>query len=134
MSPQFYWPEDILLSQLSATSSFVAQDQDQGVVAVLCFQNLSENLWELQLIAVKPECRGRGLAEKLFRGALQELRVLNESHLTAEIWLEVHEQNLGALALYRRLGFISLGQRPRYYRDGAAAILMALKPGVLISP
>jgi ribosomal protein S18 acetylase RimI-like enzyme len=131
-SAQFYWPEEILVSQLKKTSCFVAEEAG-AVAAVASFQKLNETVWELQLIAVKPESRGRGLAERLFRWALQELCVLNESHLTAEIWLEVHEQNQAALALYRRMGFQQMGQRPRYYRDGGAAFSMTLKPGALIS-
>ena len=39
------------------------------------------------------------------------------------LYLEVNEFNVGAIALYEKLGFVVYGRRPRYYGD-AAAILM----------
>lgn len=42
------------------------------------------------------------------------------------IWLEVHEANHAAQALYERMGFREVGRRPKYYADGATAILFSL--------
>jgi ribosomal-protein-alanine N-acetyltransferase len=39
--------------------------------------------------------------------------------------LEVSEHNEAALAFYRQRGFVEIDRRPRYYRDGAAAIVMS---------
>jgi [ribosomal protein S18]-alanine N-acetyltransferase len=44
-----------------------------------------------------------------------------------EIWLEVHEKNLGARNLYEKLGFRVTSRRPNYYPDGGAAILLSWK-------
>jgi ribosomal-protein-alanine N-acetyltransferase len=38
--------------------------------------------------------------------------------------LEVRETNEGALAFYAAHGFEEIDRRPRYYRDGATAIVM----------
>lgn len=103
------------------------------MVGVISFQKLQPDLWELQLVAIHPSWRGKALGAQLVRKALQELCVLNDNRLVAEVWLEVHEGNLAAQALYRRLGFLDVGRRSRYYRDGGAAVLMAAKPGSLIS-
>jgi ribosomal-protein-alanine N-acetyltransferase len=40
-----------------------------------------------------------------------------------ELWLEVHEVNVSAQNLYEKLGFRLSGRRPRYYKDGATALL-----------
>jgi ribosomal-protein-alanine N-acetyltransferase len=38
--------------------------------------------------------------------------------------LEVREDNAGARAFYDAAGFAELGVRPRYYGDGAAAVVL----------
>ena len=40
--------------------------------------------------------------------------------------LEVREDNAGALAFYAARGFVEIDRRPRYYRDGATAVVLAL--------
>jgi len=41
--------------------------------------------------------------------------------------LEVKEGNTAAVRLYRRLGFVEVGRRAKYYTDGSAALLMQLQ-------
>jgi ribosomal-protein-alanine N-acetyltransferase len=74
---------------------------------------------EILTLAVRPEARRRGLAGRLVEGA-----ALLAAMAGAEImWLEVAEDNVPALALYRRLGFGDAGRRPRYYsRPGARPV------------
>ena len=46
----------------------------------------------------------------------------------AHVFLEVRAGNAGALALYKKYGFIVAGLRPRYYKDNNEdAILMNLE-------
>jgi len=39
--------------------------------------------------------------------------------------LEVRRGNLAAIRLYERAGFVQVGERPRYYRSGEDALLLA---------
>lgn len=81
--------------------------------------------WEVDLVAVSPAQRGRGI----FRELLAELLQVAARHPGADgqvypVWLEVHEANAAATAAYLRCGFREVGRRPGYYADGGAAILM----------
>ena len=75
-------------------------------------------------VAIRKDLRGQGLGEKLMRALIQ---------LAADrgmIWmtLEVRRSNAAAQGLYRKLGFVDVGWRKRYYEDnGEDALLMGLE-------
>ena len=77
-------------------------------------------------IAVDPRWRRRGFARELMERLLQEgVRVG-----CAIARLEVREDAVAAVQLYRELGFTQEGRRTRYYEgDDADALLMALSLG-----
>jgi ribosomal-protein-alanine N-acetyltransferase len=43
---------------------------------------------------------------------------------TGEIFLEVAENNPGAIALYKSNGWVEIGRRPAYYANGIHAVVM----------
>jgi ribosomal protein S18 acetylase RimI-like enzyme len=51
---------------------------------------------------------------------------LARSYRARHVYLEVRKSNDAALALYRSLGFASVGIRAKYYSDDEDAIEMAL--------
>lgn len=71
-------------------------------------------------VAVEPACRRRGIARGLLARAAADARDLGAHEAT----LEVRASNTGAQALYKALGFESLGVRPRYYSDREDAVIM----------
>jgi [ribosomal protein S18]-alanine N-acetyltransferase len=74
-------------------------------------------------IASHPQWRRHGLAEWLLLEMLAQAR----SQGATEATLEVRVGNLGAQALYEKLGFRQVGRRKRYYRDnGEDALLLTL--------
>ena len=81
---------------------------------------------ELLLIAVLPECRGRGLGHKLIDSFAETAL----SQGAEQIFLEMRANN-PAESLYRACGFVPIGRRRDYYRtlDGNAldAITFARK-------
>ena len=83
--------------------------------------------WEVDLVAVRPECRRRGILRSLI-GVLENEAARREResdpNLPRSIWLEVHEHNHPAISAYLSLGFECTGRRPTYYSDGGAALLM----------
>lgn len=60
-------------------------------------------------VFVRPEARGRGLAEELFRAGMDWAWSLGEP-LIERVRLYVHEDNPRAAALYRRIGFVPTGE------------------------
>jgi [ribosomal protein S18]-alanine N-acetyltransferase len=67
---------------------------------------------EVLTVAVHPRWRGRGHGALLLRTHLGRLAARG----VATLFLEVAEDNLSALALYRRAGFEEVGRRTGYYR------------------
>lgn len=67
---------------------------------------------EILTIAVARSHRRAGLGWQLMDAVLRELHAARAEAL----FLEVDETNLGAIALYRRMGFHQVGKRPRYYK------------------
>ncbi|WP_326659515.1 GNAT family N-acetyltransferase [Streptomyces sp. NBC_00385] len=60
-------------------------------------------------VFVRPEARGRGLAEELFRAGTDWAWSLGEP-LIERVRLYVHEDNPRAAAFYRRIGFVPTGE------------------------
>jgi len=77
---------------------------------------------ELQRIAVTAAHRRAGVASALLT------EVLEVAGRTAadRLLLEVREDNKAALAFYARSGFTEIDRRPRYYADGASAVVLQL--------
>ena len=66
---------------------------------------------DMMNLAVRPDCRRRGIGRALVEALCEVLRVEKAVSLT----LEVRASNEAAKALYAALGFTSVGCRPRYY-------------------
>ncbi len=72
-------------------------------------------------IAVHPDHRRQGAGQRLLGAMMAQARAAG----AVEITLEVRSGNLPAQALYRRMGFVVVGLRKRYYADnGEDALLM----------
>src|SRR5579871_1221242 len=76
---------------------------------------------ELLLIAVLPEARRRGLALIMLRALDHAAR----SRGARQLLLEMRRGN-PAEALYRKLGFVSIGERPNYYRSAEGTRIDAI--------
>jgi ribosomal-protein-alanine N-acetyltransferase len=75
-------------------------------------------------IAIDPAFRRRGFASRLMRRLIEE----GTSRGCSLVVLEVRESAVGALRLYRGLGFTEVGRRRGYYeRDDADALLFELR-------
>jgi ribosomal-protein-alanine acetyltransferase len=75
---------------------------------------------ELLRLGVTPAARRSGGARALLDEALRRLR----ANGVVELFLEVRNDNVVALALYEALGFERLATRRRYYADGGDALVL----------
>lgn len=106
--------------------------QRAGSLGLVCFQDgqlIAHALgWmlcgegELLRIAVHPSQRGLGFGGRLLAAFVGHPGVSGADR----IFLEVRADNVAARALYASRGFVVVGTRPRYYRDGTDAVLYAL--------
>lgn len=76
--------------------------------------------WEISFLATEPAFQGQGFMKAL----LEKMR--GDRPQERPIWLEVHTDNVKARRLYEQQGFEIVGERPKYYADGGAAILYNL--------
>ena len=77
---------------------------------------------ELLRIAVHPAWRRRGTARSLLQAVLDRAAGSDAERML----LEVRVGNAAARAFYEAAGFTEIARRPRYYRDGADALVLAL--------
>lgn len=75
---------------------------------------------EIATIAVDENFRGRGIARQLLEAALHEATRRGAQTM----FLEVRPHNLIAQQLYEKCGFIKVGLRKNYYKNGDDAVVM----------
>ena len=96
--------------------AFIYTEGD-NVIAYAIFLDMVD-VYELIKIAVKKEFRGKKLGYKF----LSEIVTL----LSKSIFLEVRENNLSGINLYKKIGFKTINIRKNYYRDtGENALIMS---------
>ena len=77
---------------------------------------------EILTVAVRRDAQGKGYGRKLMEDALRRLY----RDRVASCFLEVNRGNAAAVKLYRSLGFVVAGERPRYYSEPAGGDTSAL--------
>lgn len=113
-SAAFHWPEEALRPELTQAKGWGLW-HDHELQAFVLWRDIGTEA-EITCLATNPSCARKGRMKAL----LQKVFDAN----SYKFWLlEVHESNRGARALYESLEFAEVGRRPRYYRDGGAAIL-----------
>lgn len=70
------------------------------------------DVWHVMNVAVDLDLRRRGIASVLLEALFGRADRAGERYT-----LEVRPSNVGAVAMYRRFGFVSAGRRPGYYHD-----------------
>ena len=107
------WSESSIASELGNRLSLwlVAVDRDRVVGYVGSQSVLGET--DMMNIAVAPDYRRQGIAEKLVTELISGLRQKGNHSLM----LEVRVSNTSARQLYDKLGFEQVGLRKNYYRN-----------------
>ncbi len=78
--------------------------------------------FHINKIATHPAVRNEGHGARLMIDAITAAR----AQRTSSIFLEVRLSNASAIRFYSGFGFIEIGRRRRYYKDGEDAMVMML--------
>lgn len=116
--------DETILLLISHSGDIYEQNlPENGAPIGYCIASISiaDRLCEIRRIGVQSDSRGKGFAEKILKHL--ENCMVNRSVQGLRMILEVAENNLPALRLYRRCGFLQISVRKNYYPDGAAALI-----------
>ena len=120
------WPEASFHHEMDknpAARYLVAEDETGAVAGYAGAWMIFEEA-HITNIAVRKDCRGRGIGKALTRALIQYAANLGVQYMT----LEVRAGNLTAQRMYKGLGFEKLSVRKRYYPDNQEdAYLMVLQ-------
>ena len=107
------WSEKSIASELTNPLSFwlVAVEGDKVAGYVGSQSVMGES--DMMNVAVHPDFRRQGVAEKLVLELVAALASAGNHCLT----LEVRASNVSAISLYEKLGFAQIGLRKNYYRN-----------------
>ena len=107
------WSEKSVASELSnPLSCWLVAEEDGQVAGYVGSQTVIDES-DMMNVAVHPDHRRKGIAEKLVVELVEALKK-RESHC---LTLEVRASNEPAKALYEKLGFVRVGLRKNYYRN-----------------
>jgi len=123
------WSADPLARELERPGSAVWVVREAGEVVGAAVARRAADEVELLWIAVESGRQRRGVGRRLLSALLGWAE---ES--AACVLLEVRASNTPARALYEQLGFVVVGRRPRYYRDGEDAVLFRHGPCAEVTP
>lgn len=116
-----FWTNAVLEDEFNNENSkyFVAIDENDEIIA---FGGLWFNIDEVHVmnIAVKKEFRRQHVGTELLEFLVAEAKKENKNCIT----LEVREDNVPAIELYKKLEFDEIGRRKKYYEKLYDAIIM----------
>lgn len=106
------WSRNMLAEELeNDCAAFLAALDDEGKVVGYAGLQVVLDEGYITNVAVRPECRRKGVAA----GLLQVFLDFAQAHRLAFLTLEVRASNYSAIALYGSRGFRSVGRRRNYY-------------------
>ena len=107
------WSENSVRQELTNPLSLWLVAVEEGRVAGYVGSQTVMGETDMMNVAVHPDFRRRGVAEKLILVLCEKLRQAESHCLT----LEVRASNAPAIHLYEKLAFSQIGRRPGYYRN-----------------
>jgi [ribosomal protein S18]-alanine N-acetyltransferase len=111
------WPAELFREYARACPRLFLVAELNGTIAGYIIACLEKERAEIASIAVLPRYRGRRIASQLLTRTLRTLEGLGASTVS----LMVRRDNLSAIELYRKFGFIRTATVHGYYEDGAVA-------------
>ena len=115
-----FWSASILKSELeSENSKYIVAKENENVVGFAGIILLPDNA-EITNIVTKKSERKKGIGSLL----LEKLIEMAKNEKKENISLEVNENNISAINLYKKYKFETVGMRKKYYNGKDNAIIM----------
>ena len=92
---------------------------DKNIIGIISYSIIYERA-EINYIVVVEEERCKKIGSKLLEYALEDIKKNNCQNVT----LEVEENNISAINLYLKYGFVKKGIRQNYYEDKNAILMI----------
>lgn len=121
------WSERSVASELSNELSLWLVAVENGDVLGYVGSQTVLGETDMMNVAVHPEARRQGIAEKLILELVEKLKA-KDSHC---LILEVRASNSPAISLYEKLGFVQIGRRKNYYHNPKEDALILRKEWTL---
>ena len=117
-----FWKPSILEAELQNPNSkyFVAIANNE-IIGLAGIWKAIDDI-HITNIIVRKDLRKNGIGSKLLEKLIEESQNEHASSLT----LEVNQNNIPAISLYKKYGFNILGTRKKYYNNTDDAIIMTL--------
>ena len=113
------WTIDMLKIELLCTnnSETLIIEENRVILGYFIYRKLSSE-YHILNIGVSPLRQKEGIGGILLKDFLNDLENIST------VFLEVKKSNFSAINLYKKNGFKVCGERKKYYKDGASALLM----------
>lgn len=115
----FSWDRKNLYDELKTKALAIVAVQNENILGFIVFRQQDETL-DVMTLGTSPGHQRLGIMSQLLDFMLKY--AANENK---KIMLEVHAANCSAIELYQKKGFQIIYKRERYYKDGAAALIMS---------
>lgn len=116
------WTHGLVSEELKLAKILALRDQHSYIRSLILFRE-GDGEFEVTILGTAKAHRKQGLMRLL----LADLMSFGQKK-SKPVWIEVHAKNSIAIKMYRSLGFEKSGTRPKYYSDGADAVLMTWAP------
>lgn len=118
-----FWNHNILKQELENENSiYIVAKYNNEIVG---FGGIWKSVDDVHItnIVVKKNLRHLGIASAI----LEKLIIIAKELDYSSITLEVNENNINAINLYKKFNFEELGKRKKYYNNSDDAIIMTLE-------
>jgi ribosomal-protein-alanine N-acetyltransferase len=119
------WSRAMFLSELGRRYGLGLVAVEPGGVLGYLMVTQHADVWHILNVSVHPSRRRQGIGALLLRSLFERAEGRAERGFT----LEVRISNEPAIRLYRRMGFLDGGVRPRYYSDNGEDALVMWRGG-----
>ena len=125
------WAPRVIETVSLPLSGFVWESRGRvvGNVSLIPFSSSKKKIFLIANVATHPDHRRQGIARQLTEAAIRRAR---ERHANS-VWLQVRDDNLGAIQLYKEIGFIERARRTTWQVVAGTRMQSSLPAGLQIT-